>query len=360
MVTSRDVARVAGVSQATVWAVLSGKRFVSDELRARVLSAVEKLGYHPDEVARSLKTRRSGVVGVVIPTLGAPTWNLILAGVEEVLTRHGFNMILCHADEDYQRERQVLSLLRRRRVEGLLVAPVGPGSRDALGDLIEAGVPVVMNTRHLPGLGADAVVADEQAGARAVVSHLLSLGRRRIGIIGMPEWSPPGGARLAGYRQAISLRGVPWDAQLEATGRSSEQNGYDLACRLLDLPRPPDAIFAATHTLTMGVLTCLRARGLRVPEDIALVSFDDLPWSQHIDPPLTTVWQPQRELGATAARLLVERLQGGVSVEPRLVVLETRLMVRRSCGASATDATSVLSRPREPRAESLPTSGVEQ
>ncbi len=335
MITSRDVARLAGVSQATVWAVLSGKRFVSGDLRARVMAAVEELGYQPDEVARGLKTRRSGVVGVVIATLTAPTWNLILTGVEEVLAKHGLNMILCHADEDYRRERLALDLLHRRRVEGLLVAPVGPESREPLQDLLQAGVPVVMNTRHLPGVAADAVIADEQGGARGVVSHLLALGRRRVGLVGAPSWSPYGGARLAGYREALAIHGISRDERLEATARSSEQNGFDLAGRLLDLPQPPDALFAATHAMTMGVLSCLKQRGLRVPDDVALVSFDDLPWTQHVDPPLTTVWQPLRELGATAAELLVERMRQQLEEGSRLVKLDTRVVIRRSCGAQA-------------------------
>lgn len=336
MITSRDVARTAGVSQATVWAVLSGKRFVSDDLRRRVLAAVEELGYHPDEVARSLKTRRSGVVGVVIPTLGAHTWNLVLAGVEGVLSLHGLNMILCHADEDYQRERSVLDLLHRRRVEGLLVAPVGPESREPIERLLRAEVPVVMNSRRLPEVSADAVITDEEGGARAIVSHVLKLGRRRIAVVAMPEWSTPGGARLAGYRRALREFGIPADPQMEATARSTEGNGFALAGRLLDLHRPPDAIFASTHTMTMGVLSCLKARGLRIPEDIALVSYDDLPWTQHVAPPLTTVWQPQRELGATAAEILIQRLQGSLTGEPRLVTLKTKLVIRRSCGAPAT------------------------
>ncbi len=333
MTTSRDVARVAGVSQATVWAVLSGKKYVSEELRTRVLAAVAELDYHPDELARGLKTRQSGAVGVVIPTLSSPTWNLVLVGIEETLARHGLTMILSHANEDYQLERQVLGVLRRRRVDGLLVAPAGPQSRFALDGLIRAGIPVVMNTRYLPELQADAVVADERGGARDLVSHLLGLGRRRIGMIGVPESSPSGAARLAGYREALPAGGVLFDKMLELTGRSSEENGYALASQLLDLPRPPDAVFASTHVMTMGALRCFKQRGVRVPDDIALVSFNDLPWSQHIDPPLTTVRLPQRELGATAAEFLVQRLRGEAPPESRLVVLPTTLVVRRSCGA---------------------------
>lgn len=333
MTTSRDVARVAGVSQATVWAVLSGKKFVSEDLRNRVLAAVAELDYQTDELARGLKTRQSGTVGVVIPTLTSPTWNLVLVGVEETLAEHGLTMLLSHANEDYQLERHVLGVLRRRRVDGLLVAPAGPQSRLALESLIRAGIPVVMNTRYLPELEADAVIADERGGSRALVSHLLGLGRRRIGMIGVPEWSPSGAARLAGYREALSLHGVPLHKGLEMQGRSSEEKGYALASQLLDLPQPPDAIFASTHVMTMGALRCLRQRGIRVPDDIALVSFNDLPWSQHIDPPLTTVQLPQRELGATAAQLLVQRLRGDGPPEPRLVVLPTTLVVRRSCGA---------------------------
>lgn len=333
MTTSRDVARVAGVSQATVWAVLSGKRFVREELRARVLAAVEVLDYQPNELARGLKTRQSGVVGVVIPTLTSPTWNLVLSGVEEVLARYGLTMVLSHADEDYQLERQVLNVLRRRRAEGLLVAPAGPESREPLLELLRAGVPVVMNTRYLPGVTADAVIADERGGARAIVSHLLALGRRRIAMIGVPEWSPSGAERLAGYREALSAYNLPHDRKLERTGRSSEENGRVFTSQLLDLPQPPDALFASTHIMTMGALHCLKTHGVRVPEDMALVSFNDLPWSQYIDPPLTTIWQPQRELGAAAAEFLVQRLRGQVTSDPRLLVLETKLVVRRSCGA---------------------------
>ncbi|MGE5618107.1 MAG: LacI family DNA-binding transcriptional regulator [Sphingomonadaceae bacterium] len=333
MATSRDVARMARVSQATVWAVLSGKKYVSEDLRKRVLAAVAELDYQTDELARGLKTRQSGTVGVVIPTLTSPTWNLVLVGVEETLAGNGLTMILSHANEDYQLERHVLGVLRRRRVDGLLVAPAGPQSRLALESLVRAGIPVVMNTRYLPELAVDAVIADERGGSRAVVSHLLGLGRRRIGMIGVPEWSPSGAARLAGYRDALSLHGVPLRKELEMQGRSSEEEGFALAAQLLSLTHPPDAIFASTHVMTMGVLRYLKQRGIRVPDDIALASFNDLPWSQHIDPPLTTVQLPQREIGATAAQLLVQRLKGDGPSEPRLVVLPTTLVVRRSCGA---------------------------
>lgn len=334
MTTSRDVARRAGVSQATVWAVLSGKKFVSEELRVRVLAAVAELDYQPNDLARSLKTGHTGAVGVIVPTLSSPTWNLNLSGVQQILSGHGLTMILAHSGEDYQLERQALAALRRRRVDGLLVAPVGPESRQPLEELIGIGIPIVMNTRRLAGLAADAAVADELGGARAIVSHLLALGRRRIGFIGVPEqvcWT--GVARLAGYREALLSYGISPDGDLELTGRSSEENGRAFTSRLLDLPQPPDAIFASTHIMTMGVLGCLKARGLRVPDDIALVSFNDLPWSQYIDPPLTTVRLPQRDLGSTAAQLLVERLQDKLPPEPRLVVLDAELVVRRSCGA---------------------------
>ena len=247
MVTSRNLARSASASQAAVWAVPTSKHFVQGELRRRVLVAGEAMDCHPDEVARGLKTRRNGIIGVVIPNLHAYTWNPIIAGVEEVLAQHGYQMILRQADEDYQRENRVLDLLHRRQVEGLLVPPVGLRSKDPLLELLQAGVPLVMNTRSFPEVPADALIADERGGARALVTYLIGLGRHRTGVVAQAEWSPPAASRLAGYRGALAASGLPFDEQLVVTPRSSECYGSLLAGRLMDLPAPSDAIFAAAQ-----------------------------------------------------------------------------------------------------------------
>ena len=332
MVTLRDVARRAGVSTSTVSHVLNGTRPVSEELRRRVLDAMHELGYEPNAVARSLKVNRSNTIGLIISDISNPFFTAVVRGVEDVAQARGYTVILCNSDEDVAKETTYLKVLRSKRVDGLILAPAGR-PHEYLRNLVKADFPLVFLDRDIEGLGVAAVLLDNEGAARQAVRHLVDLGHRRIGMItGRPSISTTT-ERLAGYLAALREAGLPVDERLIVSGGSSIEGGRAAANALLDLDPRPTAIFSANNLMTIGALVAIDARGLSIPEDIALVGFDDFPWSGVLRPRLTTVAQPTYELGRMAAEVLLRRLAGSRSEPPERVVLPGKLTVRESCGA---------------------------
>jgi LacI family transcriptional regulator len=330
--TLRDVAREAGVSLATVSHVINGTRFVADETRQRVLAAIDRLHYEVNSVARSLKRNHSQAIGLLISDITNPYFTSLVCGVEDVAREAGYTVVLCNADEDPERELRYLQLLRQKRVDGILMAPTGVHHR-YLDHLVEVGFPLVCFDRALPDLPCDSVVLDNVGGAREAVSHLIHLGHRRIGIItGLPRVGTTAG-RLEGYRQALRAHGIAEEPELIRQGNGRRDGGFTQTLALLDLVRPPTALFTTNNLMTLGALAALAARGVRVPGDMAVVGFDDFEWTDVLRPYLTTVAQPTYEIGTTAARLLLARIEHRAEGMPRQVVLSPRLIARESCGS---------------------------
>jgi len=333
MATVHDVARRAGVSTSTVSHVVNGTRFVSDELRGRVLAAMRELDYTPNAAARMLTLKRSRTIGLIVSDIRNPFFASVARGVEDVAQELGYTVVLCNSDEDAEREAACLSALESRAVDGVLLASAGVAD-EHLSRLVRAGFPIVLVDRDLPELGAPAVVLDNEGAAYNAVRHLIAGGHRRIAMLSGRASISTTTERIAGYRRALREAGLALDERLIVSGASTSEGGAAAATIVLDVDPPPSAIFSGNNLMSIGALQAIANRGLVVPDDIALVGFDDFPypWSDAFRPHLTTVAQPTYELGRRAAEILVEHLRGSSSNHPERVILEGKLVVRESSG----------------------------
>ncbi len=331
--TINDVASYAGVSRATVSRVLNHNPAVDPTLRDRVLDAVQALGYQPNRAARRLRAQSSNVIGLVISDIQNPYFISVISGVEAAAYAHQMNIVLCNSDEDLAKERIYLDVMEAERVAGLIIVPTHGTAGSDLNRFQQLGIPVILLDRLIEAMQVDAVKVDNERGAYEAVKHLLDLGCRRVAhISGSPELTT-GRDRMQGYYNALAEAHLKPEPRLIRTGDFKTDSGYRLTLDLLDLPAPPDAIFVANNLMTLGALRALRERGVRVPEEMALVGFDDMPWSAEFRSPLTAVSQPTYELGQEAVHLLRRRL-AQPDAPVRTVVLNTRLIVRESCGAA--------------------------
>ena len=331
--TLNDVAREAGVSATTVSHVINGTRFVAPETSERVLKAIERLHYEVNFNARNLKSGRSRAIGVLISDVTNPHFSGVVRGVEDVAHRAGYQIILCNTDEDPEKELAYLRMLRGKGVDGVLMVPTGT-RHEYLDHLGQAAFPLVFVDRVLPGIPADSVLADNVAGARDAVSHLIGLGHRRIGIIARVVRGGIPSQRLEGYRDALREHGIGEDPDLVRDANARREEGFEQTIALLDLPQPPTAIFCAHNVTTLGALAALDARDRRIPDDVALVGFGDFEWASLMRPRLTTVVQPEVAMGERAAEFLIERIEDRRGDAPRRAVLPVHLAIRESCGAS--------------------------
>ncbi len=335
-VTAKDVAQLAGVSRTTVSLVLNNAPnvHISPETRRRVLEAARQLNYHPHAAARSLVSQRSMTLGLVLcqspeQVFADPFLPQVLQGINYVAQAAGYRILLetmtNPEDDGYA------ALALENRIDGFILS--GPRSDDsALRALYEDRFPIVLLGR-LPDVSIPFVDVDNVHAAYGAVSHLIHLGHTRIGMItNGPLHYTASADRLEGYRRALADHGLEYDDALVVFGAFREESGQVAMDRLLALDDPPTAVFAASDAIALGALVSLRRQGLRVPDDVALVGFDDIPLAAYVNPPLTTVRLPARQLGEEAARLLIALVEGR-PVETTEILLETTLIVRESCGS---------------------------
>ncbi len=336
-VTSRDVAERAGVSRTTVSFVLNNVpgANISEETRQRVLQAAKELGYVPNAAARSLASRRTYTLGLVLVRnqshIAADAFlPQVIHGLAEATRHAGFRLLL-EPVEDISHPDAYIHLVRAKQIDGIVLS--GPRSDDEqLRALVDEDFPVVL-LGQLPGNSACFVDVDNRSAARRAVEHLIRLGHRRIGCItnAPPEYT--GGAhRLAGYRDALESADLTFEERLVRFGDFVPESGYQAAHSLLREATPPTALFVASDVVALGAMAAIREHGLTIPDDIALVGFDDVPLARYVDPPLTTVRLPATELGRQAGQMLINLVQHG-KVAVRSVMLETELVIRASCGA---------------------------
>ncbi|MEV8315950.1 LacI family DNA-binding transcriptional regulator [Streptomyces sp. NPDC059900] len=336
MASIKDVAAEAGVSVATVSRVLNSHPSVSPAARARVIAAIESLGYRPNAVARSLRTDQTRTLGLVISDVLNPYFTALARSVEEAARALGYSVIIGNADERPELQDHHVRTLLDRRIDGLLVSPADGGTPLLL-DTARAGTPMVFVDRWIPGMDVPVVRADGREAIRDLVAHLHGVGHRRLAIIAGPAATTTGSERVEAFREALAAYGIPLPDSYIGQGDFQADSGRRATERFLTLPEPPHVIFAADNLMALGALDAIRARGLRVPDDIALAAFDDIPWFVHTDPPITAIAQPTGDLGRAAVQALVDRIEGR---DPRSVTLPARLVVRRSCGESPTDQRS--------------------
>ena len=327
--TLRDVAREAEVSIKTVSRVVNGEPAVSPATEARVREVVTRMGYRPNQLARSLQGRRSRTIGLMIADVSNPFYAGCVKAVEETARERGYAVMLCASDEDAAIEREYVGLLTQRRVDGLLLVPAADG-HEYLEEEQAAGLPIVALDRPVDGISTDSVLVQNRTGTLKAVEHLIQVhGHRLIAFIGGGEHLYTTRKRLQGYREALEAAGLE---ELCRVGAVDIASAARATRELMELPKLPTAIFAVNNLITVGVLQALERAGMRVPEDVALIGFDDFELAAVLHPRLTLVRQPAMELGRQAAMLLFDRLEGRQPQKPRRLVLETELIVRESCG----------------------------
>lgn len=330
-ITIGDVAREAGVSISTVSRIVNGEHgAAAEETRARIFAAIDQLGYLPNGAARSLKTGRSRMIGVLLADIAHPYWNTVLGGVNDACSRLGYGALVSSAGEDANVEDRYLRMFRSQQIAGLLLNPT-QADEETITRWAKLDLPVVMVDRTLPGLPFALVAAQNSEGVCAATQHLLDLGHREIGFVSWTLGSYENRReRLAGYLQALREASItPRDENI-AFAEVGWQDGVRASLELLDRADRPTAVVSGNAMLNLQVLAAAKQLDLRVPQDLSVVGFDDSPWDDLVDPPLTTVATPAREIGVVATELLLESIDRGTStvgVERRL---PTRLVIRQS------------------------------
>lgn len=332
-VTQQDVAAAAGVSVMTVSRVINGARNVAPATRDHVQGVMDELGYVPNALARGLSSDRSRVIGVVVPDMANPFFTSIIRAAESIARQAGYRVIVCNTEGDLALERDSFEEMLTHRVDGLLVAPVNDQSRSPLRQLIRQGVPIVTVDRFVPDLRCDVVRGDSYMGAQLLVRHLVAVGHERIALIAGPDNVSSARDRTRGFRDTMQEAGLSIDEELIAHTDRVDPDGGALAMEaLLSLAQVPTAVVAWNNFLAAGALKAVRASGRSVPEDVAVVCFDDNDYAAIVYPFLTVVATPADTFGSIATQLLLERISGRAQERPRLVVLPPELIVRVSCG----------------------------
>jgi DNA-binding LacI/PurR family transcriptional regulator len=334
MATIADVAREAGVSASTVSRVMTGAVSVSAQAVAKVRAAVDKIGYRPSKVARSLRIKRATTIGVLVTDIENPFFTTVVRAVEDVAQTNGYSVILCNSDEDLKKEREYVQVLCAEQVAGAIVVPATDRS-SSYRQFVEEEIPFVTVDRRLETESADAILVDNLAGSYEAVMHLVKNGFRRIGLISGPPTTMTGRLRRDGYRKALTEAGISLDETLERVGTFKLDSGAKMTAELLDFLPSADALFIANNQMAMGALQTLSRRGVKVPEEIGIVCFDDMPWASFWNIALTTVQQPVYELGSTAASRLFERIRASRHMTCQDIVLSALLCVRRSSQRAA-------------------------
>lgn len=325
--TIQDVARLAGVSSATVSRTLNNADRVDPALAAKVREAATLLRYRPNRAARSLRRRRADVWALVISDISNPFFNVLARGVEDVAQRAGFSVLLCNSDEDPAKEARYLDVAEREQVSGVIVSPNVGGSD--ISALRAAGIPVVAVDRPLAD-DVDRVIVRSREGARAATRHLAAQGWRRPACITGPERAATAQQRLSGYLEGARESFPRLRADLVRHADYRAEGGRVAVAELLSLRQPPDAFLVANAPMALGVVEELDVRGLRPGTDVGLIAFDDAPWARFMCPPMSVVAQPAYRIGREAAEMVLSRTARGVDAPARVVELDTDLVIRSS------------------------------
>lgn len=334
MITIKDVAAKARVSTTTVSHVINGTRYVSEDLIERVNHAIRELKYQPNALARSLRNKETGTIGMVTPDNSNPFFAEIARHIEDACFAQGYSVILCNSDQDPQKEQAYIRLLLEKQVDGIVFVAAAARAQ-SLREITERSIPMVVVDRELPGINADFVMTDHRRGGRLATMHLIERGiergHTRIACIAGPSDVTPSWERVQGYRDALESAGLAYEESLIRRGNFQAPSGYSAMKELLTMSAEqlPTCVFACNDLMAIGAIRAISEVGLRVPEDVAVVGYDNISLSSFTNPPLTTVAQPHREMGRLAAELLLDRINDKAArIERRL--LEPALIIRQS------------------------------
>ncbi|MEJ5310550.1 MAG: substrate-binding domain-containing protein [Anaerolineae bacterium] len=311
--------------------MINNSGYVNEQTRARVEAAIADLGYVPNVLARSLRSRRTGTLGLILTDISNPFWTTVARGVEDAASDAGFNVILCNTDESESEQDKYLRVLMQKQVDGVLLVPAS-SAVEPIKFIQSQNTPVVVLDRRISNSQTDVVRCDSEDGAYQLTRLLLALGHRRIAMLSGPRGVSTAEDRVSGYRRALQEAGVEVDTTLVFYGKFSLESGYTMTQQALTVTPRPSALFAGNNFIAIGALRALRDAGLRVPEDLALVGFDDLPAALVVDPFLTVAAQPAYEMGRQATELLLARLSGEAPAAYQEIVLPTEIVTRQSSG----------------------------
>ncbi len=329
-ITIKDIAKRAGVSIATVSYVINGSRSVSPESSARVLDAINQLGYSPNAVARSLRRKRTSTIGLIVPDNANPFFAEIAKGVEDAGFEAGYSVILCNSNAMSDRELAYLRLLQSKRVDGIILAPT-TAHLEHIRPVVERNIPMVVFYRDSPNLKLDTIRIDNHQAGYLATRYFIELGHTEIACIRPASSETPSAQRVDGYKRALEESGLTWREALMPQGNNRIDGGREAAQKLLHSGSPFTAVFACNDAMAIGAMRALREGGRHVPDDVSVIGFDDILLASYSEPPLTTMAQPKYEAGRRAVEFLVERIEGEHEQGPRNVILETTLIVRNSC-----------------------------
>ncbi|MFC2133984.1 LacI family DNA-binding transcriptional regulator [Bacteroidota bacterium] len=331
MANLKDVAILAGVSTATVSRVINGSDKVNYETKKKVLKAVKTLNFKPSRVAQRLRFKdgKRKLIGLIVPDIQNPFYVDVVKGVEDMSYANDYAILMCNFSQEESKKNLYIDLMRAESVDGLIVAPVNEKDPKVI-DLIRSGLPIVCVDRGVADEPVDIVVVDNAQGAFNAVELLIERGHKRIAYIaGLPN-IPTSTFRLNGYMEALKKHKIKVEDELIKFGDSKHESGKKIAAELLEMENPPTALFTGNNLITLGALETIHSKGLKIPEEIAIIGFDDMPWSISLNPPLTAVSQPGYEIGRSAAEMLFQRIadptRGNVKLE-----LKTKLIIRSSC-----------------------------
>jgi LacI family transcriptional regulator len=330
MATIHDVAKLAGVAPITVSRVINNSGYIADKTRQKVEAAIVELGYVPNILARSLKSKRTNTLALVFTDITNPFFTILARGVEDTASVAGFNVIFCNTDESQEKEDNYIQLLLQKQVDGILLVPAGSNTK-SIQIIQEQNTPLVVLDRRIPNTNVDIVRGDSEGGAKRLTQHLIDLGHRRIVILGGPCNVSTAKDRLMGYKKAMEENGLK-DHIMSYYGGFSQASGHELTRMIFANDPKPTAIFAANNLVAIGALRALHEMGFKVPDDVALVSFDDIPENLTVVPFMTVVSQPSYELGKTATELLISRIKNDSDLDYQEIVFPVEFFKRASSG----------------------------
>ncbi len=330
MVTIYDIAKRAQVSAMTVSRVINNSGRISDKTKVKVKKIMEELNYVPNSTARSLVTQETKMLTLLITDITNPFYTTLARGAEDAAMQLGYKLLFGNSDENLQKEKEYVDTILSTRVDGVLFAPAGDASSDHLASLKRHRIPFVLLDREVPGIESDMVIGESKEGARQLVEHLISLGHKRIGLVNGSSEVSTARQRYAGYWEALKLNDIPFDERLMIELGYKQQHDTALLDPLLRLEHPPTAIFAANNFLAVSIVTALRSKHIRVPEDMSIACFDDFGIVSQLNPFLTVVAQPAYQFGYLGIQLLVDRIQNKSTAEWKKIILPTELICRES------------------------------
>ncbi|MCJ7519802.1 MAG: LacI family transcriptional regulator [Anaerolineaceae bacterium] len=330
MATIHDVAKKAGVAPITVSRVINNSGYISDKTRKNVEAVITELGYVPNILARSLRSKRTNTLALVFTDITNPFFTILARGVEDTASSAGFNVIFCNTDESQEKEDNYIQLLLQKQVDGILLVPAGSKTK-SIRVIQEQNTPLVILDRHVSNSNVDIVRGDSEGGAYQLTKFLIDLGHRRITIISGPRDVSTAEDRLLGYKRAMEEFGLNENIQ-SYYGSFSQASGFELTRKIFLHDPKPTALFAANNLMAIGALKALREIGLIVPDDVALVSFDDIPENLSIFPFMTVVAQPSYELGKRATELLISRIKNDSTLDIQEIIYPVKFFERASSG----------------------------